>query len=273
MANENQIIIGAGQDMARRAPKINTITCGDCIEVMQNIPDKCVNMILCDLPYGMTACKWDVSIPFNMLWTQYERICTGAIILTACQPFSSALVMSNIKLFKYSLVWDKIKGTGFLNANKMPMRNHEDILVFYKKSIYNPQKTTGHKRKVSFRAKHLQTEVYGQMKNDYTYDSTERFPRSIVTISTDTQNSSLHPTQKPVALFEYLIRTYTNEGGTILDNCIGSGTTAIACINTGRNYIGIEKDEKYCRIAEERIHALISPAQNTMEQARTSANS
>ena len=161
-------------------------------------------------------------------------------------------------MYKYDWVWDKVKGTGFLNAKRQPMRNHELISVFYKKQcIYNPQMTTGHRRKKSYRSKELQTDVYGEMKNDYTYDSTERYPRSIQIFSTDKQKSALHPTQKPVALFEYLIKTYTNEGETVLDNCIGSGTTAIAAIKTGRNWIGIEKDDKYCQIAQHRINKVL----------------
>lgn len=236
---------------------INSVLLGDCLELMQDIPDGSVDMILCDLPYGTTACKWDTVIPFEPLWTQYKRIIkdNGAIVLTAAQPFTSALIMSNPKMFKYDWVWDKIKGTGFLNAKRMPMRNHESILIFYKKQpTYNPQKTHGHKKKESFRAKHLQTEVYGDMNNDYTYSSTERYPRSIQAISTDTQNSSLHPTQKPVALFEYLIKTYTNEGNTVLDNCGGSGTTGVACINTNRNYILMEKEQKYYDIILQRLN-------------------
>lgn len=148
------------------------------MEFMPTIKEKSIDMILCDLPYGTTQCKWDVIIPFKPLWNQYERIIkdNGAIVLTASQPFTSALVMSNPKMFKYSLVWDKIKGTGFLNARKQPMRNHEDILVFYKNPpTYNPQKTHGHNRKVSFRRKHLQTDVYGEMNKDYHYDSTDRY--------------------------------------------------------------------------------------------------
>ena len=229
---------------------------GDCLEVMPTLPDKSIDIILCDLPYGTTACKWDTIIPFEPLWTQYKRLIkgNGAIVLTASQPFTSMLVMSNKQMFKYSLVWDKIKGTGFLNARKQPMRNHEDILIFYSNPpTYNPQKTNGHERKVSFRGKHLQTDVYGEMKNDYKYDSTDRYPRSIITISTDTQNSSLHPTQKPVTLFEYLILTYSNEGDLILDNCCGSGTSGIAAFNTKRNAILIEKDETYFNAARERF--------------------
>jgi len=235
---------------------MNKVILGDCLNVMNNIPDKSVDMILCDLPYGTTQCKWDTVIPFDMLWNQYERIIkdNGAIVLFGAEPFSSYLRLSNIKLFKYDWIWDKIKGTGFLNAKKQPMRNHEIVSVFYKKQCtYNPQKTSGHQNKKSFRAKHLQTDVYGDMKNDYLYESTDRYPRSVQTFSTDTQNSSLHPTQKPVALCEYLIRTYTNEGEIVLDNCSGSGTTAIACMNTGRNFICIENNENYHQISVSRI--------------------
>lgn len=237
--------------------ELNRIYLGDCLEVMKDIKDKSVDMILCDLPYGTTQCKWDAIIPFELLWQQYERIIkdNGAIVLFGSEPFSSHLRISNLKLYKYDWVWDKVKGTGFLNAKRQPMRNHELISVFYKKQcLYNPQKTFGHKMKKSFRAKHLQTDVYGEMKNDYMYESTERYPRSIQVFPTDTQNSSLHPTQKPVALCEYLIKTYTNEGEVVLDNCIGSGTTAVACINTSRNYIGIEKDEQIFNTAVTRIN-------------------
>lgn len=223
---------------------------------MENIPDRSIDMILCDLPYGTTQCRWDIIIPFEPLWVQYERIIkdNGAIVLFGSEPFSSKLRLSNIKCFKYDWIWDKVKGTGFLNARRQPMRNHEIISVFYKKQCtYNPQKTFGHKMKKSYRSKELQTDVYGEMKNDYTYESTERYPRSIQVFSTDTQNSSLHPTQKPVALLEYLIKTYTNEGEVVLDNCFGSNTTGVASVNTGRRYIGIEKDEWYFKIGKERI--------------------
>ena len=230
---------------------------GDCLELMKDIPDKSIDMILCDLPYGTTQCKWDSIIPFENLWEQYNRIIknNGAICLFGQEPFSSTLRLSNLKNFKYDWIWDKVKGTGFLNAKRQPMRNHEIISVFYKKQCtYNPQKTFGHKLKQSYRRKELQTEVYGEMKNDYSYSSTERYPRSIQVFSTDTQNSSLHPTQKPVALCEYLIKTYTNEGETVLDNCMGSGTTGVACKNLNRNFIGFELDNKYFNIAKERIN-------------------
>lgn len=223
---------------------------------MDNIPDKSVDMILTDLPYGTTQCKWDSIIPFEPLWQQYNRIIkdNGAIVLFGTEPFSSHLRLSNLKNYKYDWIWDKVKGTGFLNAKKQPMRNHELISVFYKKQCtYNPQKTLGHVKKKSYRRKELQTDVYGEMKNDYTYESTERYPRSIQVFSTDTQKSSLHPTQKPVALCEYMIKTYTNEGDLILDSCMGSGTTGVAAKNLGRRFIGIELDEKYFEIAKNRI--------------------
>lgn len=229
---------------------------GDCLELMKDIPDKSVDMILTDLPYGTTQCKWDTIIPFEPLWQQYNRVIkdNGAIVLFGTEPFSSHLRLSNLKKYKYDWIWDKVKGTGFLNAKKQPMRNHELISVFYKKQCtYNPQKTLGHVKKKSYRRKELQTDVYGEMKNDYTYESTERYPRSIQVFSTDTQNSSLHPTQKPVALCEYMIKTYTNSGDTVLDSCMGSGTTGVAAKNLGRKFIGIELDEKYFEIAKNRI--------------------
>ena len=229
---------------------------GDCLELMNDIPDKSVDCIITDLPYGTTQCKWDTIIPFKPLWKQYNRIIkdNGAIVLFGTEPFSSHLRLSNLKNYKYDWIWDKVKGTGFLNAKRQPMRNHELISVFYKKQCtYNPQKTYGHKMKKSYRSKDLQTDVYGEMKNDYTYESTERYPRSIQVFSTDTQNSSLHPTQKPVALIEYLIKTYTNEGELVFDSCMGSGTTGVACINTNRRFIGIELNNNYFKIAKERI--------------------
>lgn len=203
-----------------------------------------------------TQCKWDTIIPFEPLWKQYNRVIkdNGAIVLFGTEPFTSHLRLSNLKNYKYDWIWDKVKGTGFLNAKKQPMRNHELISVFYKKQCtYNPQKTYGHKKKKSYRSKDLQTEVYGEMKNDYTYESTERYPRSIQVFSTDTQNSSLHPTQKPVALIEYLIKTYTNEGEIILDSCAGSMTTGVAAINTNRKVICIENDNEIFNVGRKRV--------------------
>ena len=231
---------------------------GDCLELMKDIPSKSVDMVLCDLPYGTTRNRWDTVIPFTPLWEQYNRVIkdNGAIILFGSGIFSADLMESNKKMWLYNLIWQKTQPTGFLNANRMPLRNHEDILVFYKHlPTYNPQKTQGHKRKISS-AKHKEhcrkTENYGE-HNLSSYDSTERFPCSVVRFSKDIQTSALHPTQKPVALLEYLIKTYTNEGETVLDNCMGSGSTGVACANTNRNFIGIELDENYFRIAESRI--------------------
>ena len=229
---------------------------GARLESMNNIPPTPADCLITDLPYGTTQCKWDTIIPFEPLWKQYNRIIkdNGAIVLFGTEPFSSHLRLSNLKNYKYDWIWDKVKGTGFLNAKRQPMRNHELISVFYKKQCtYNPQKTYGHKMKKSYRSKDLQTDVYGEMKNDYTYESTGRYPRSIQVFSTDTQNSSLHPTQKPVALIEYLIKTYTNDGELVFDSCMGSGTTGVACINTNRRFIGIELDNNYFEIAKNRI--------------------
>lgn len=236
--------------------RLNYIDNIDCLEGLAAVPDKSVDMILCDLPYGTTRCKWDTVLPFADLWDQYNRIIKddGAVVLFGTEPFASRLRLSNLKNYRYDWVWDKVKGVGFLNAKRQPMRNHEMILVFYKRpGTYNPQKTVGHELRRSYRSRELQTEVYGEMKKDYTYKSSERYPRSIQAFPTDTQNSSLHPTQKPVALCEYLVKTYTNPGEVVLDNCMGSGTTAVACLRTGRNYIGFELDEGYHAIAQQRI--------------------
>ena len=231
---------------------------GDCIEQMHEIPDGSVDMVLTDPPYGTTACKWDSIIPLEPMWEQLKRIIkpNGAIVMTASQPFTSVLICSNMNWFKESLVWEKTTATGHLNANRKIMRAHEDICVFYKKQpTYNPQKTKGHPRKVSSadsKKSCKATDCYG--KHGLTsYDSTERFPRSVIKTSTDKQKSKLHPTQKPVSLMQYLIKTYTNEGETVLDFTMGSGTTGVACVNLNRNFIGIELDEDYFNIAKERI--------------------
>jgi DNA modification methylase len=231
---------------------------GDCLERMKEIPDRSVDMILTDPPYGTTACKWDSIIPLEPMWEQLKRVIkpNGAIVMTASQPFTSVLTCSNLSMFKYSLVWEKTTATGHLNAKKMFMRAHEDLLIFYSKPpTYNPQKTKGHKRKVSSAESKLnciKTEVYGG-HGLTSYDSSDRYPRSVIKTSTDKQKSKLHPTQKPVALMEYLIKTYTNEGETVLDFTMGSGTTGLAAKNLNRNFIGIELDETYFNIAKDRI--------------------
>lgn len=234
------------------------ITKGDCLELMKTIPDKSIDMILCDLPYGTTRNRWDVIIPFDDLWRQYNRIIkeNGAIVLFGSGMFTANMILSNHRMWRYNLVWEKTTVTGFLNAKKMPLRQHEDICVFYKKlPTYNPQKTAGHKRKVSL-AKHKvsckKTTNYGEHELT-SYDSTERYPTSILKFATDKQKSALHPTQKPVALLEYLIKTYTNKGDLVLDSCMGSGSTGVACFNTGRNFIGYECDENYFEIAKKRL--------------------
>lgn len=237
---------------------INKINFGDCLELMNDIPDESVDMVLCDLPYGVTKNKWDSVINLTRLWLQYERVIkpNGAIILTGQDKFSARLMLSNERLHRYNLIWEKTSPTGHLNAKKMPLRNHEDILVFYKNlPTYNPQKTTGHERKVSTAAhkrNSKKTTNYGE-HGLTTYDSTERFPKSVLKFATDKQKSAIHPTQKPVALFEYLIKTYTNEGEIVLDNCSGSGTTAIACIPINRNYICIENGKEHFENSNRRV--------------------
>ena len=231
---------------------------GDCLDLMGNIPTGSIDMILCDLPYGTTRNKWDSVIPLDDLWAHYERVIkdNGAIVLTAQTPFDKVLGASNLELLRYEWIWEKTSATGHLNAKKMPMKAHENVLVFYKKlPTYNPQKTFGHERKVSS-AEHKKG---SKMTSNWGahgltgYDSTERYPRSVQVFPTDKQKVALHPTQKPVALMEYLIRTYTNEGDTVLDNCMGSGSTGVASKKLGRGFIGMELDVEYFDIAKERI--------------------
>jgi site-specific DNA-methyltransferase (adenine-specific) len=237
---------------------INKVYNEDCLIGMSRIPDKSVDMILCDLPYGTTQNKWDSIIPFGPLWEQYERVIknNGAIVLTASQPFTSALVMSNCTKFKYSIVWDKVnKFSGHLNAKKQPLRIIEDILVFYSSQpTYNPQMIKG--KPYTATSKGRKSDNYGKQSDQVvTINEGWYYPKNLISIEGDERGTEgrIHPTQKPVALFEYLIKTYTNEGETVLDNCMGSGTTAIACINTNRTYIGFEKEEKYYNILQERI--------------------
>jgi len=236
--------------------EINKIYNMDCLEGMKLIDDKSIDMILCDLPYGTTACKWDTIIPFEPLWEQYERIIkdNGAIVLMASQPFTTKLIMSKLDWFRYTWVWNKKKAGNIFLAKRQPMKIHEDIVVFSKKPhLYNPQMVKRDKVKKS---KNYGTgESFGgtREKEDKVYTYTHTYPKSIIEFSNARQKGKVHPTQKPVPLFEYLIKTYTNEGETVLDNCIGSGTTAIACINTNRNYIGFELDKRYYDIANVRI--------------------
>lgn len=237
---------------------------GDCLEIMPIIPDHSVDLILCDLPYEKTACAWDKHIPLAKLWPEYLRIIKRGhpILLTAIQPFTSLLVMSQPHLFKYDWTWEKTTATGHLNCKKMPLRAHETVLIFCDGTPrYYPQKTSGHTRKTALRVDRGQklSECYGSQKGVTHYDSTERFPRSVIKTSTDKQKSKLHPTQKPVALMEYLIRTYSNAGDVVLDNAMGSGTTGVACVKNDRKFIGIEKDESYFKIACNRISRTDAP--------------
>ena len=234
--------------------KFNTIYNEDCISGMERIPDKSIDMVLCDLPYGTTNNKWDMVIPFDLLWKQYNRIIkeNGAVVLFGDGMFTAKLMQSNETTWRYNLVWDKRRGCDFLNANIKPMKSHEDILVFYKaKPTYNKQ---------YWYADPYKKPVNGSLSENYrkrgkTVSESKdgrRNPLTVLSFAKDGA-SRIHPTQKPVPLFEYLIKTYTNEGDTVLDNCMGSGTTAIAAINTNRKYIGFETDETYFKSANERI--------------------
>jgi len=239
---------------------LDKVHLGDCLELMPSIPSKSVDMILCDLPYGTTACEWDSIIDMGKLWAEYERVIkdNGAIVLTANNIFTFTLYNSKPELFKYRIVWDKMMKIGHLSANKMPMKQYEDILVFYKNQpTYNPQKIKGApyimRRKQSMDAPEYQ--IGAPIVRKDTINEGDRYPSDILQIpaNTFTKDKGLHPTQKPVALFEWLIKTYTNEGEIVLDNCSGSGTTAIACLNSNRHFICIEKDETYYKKSLERI--------------------
>ena len=231
---------------------------GDCLERMKEIPDGSIDLVLTDPPYQTTACKWDSMIPFEPMWAELKRIIkpNGAVLLFAQTPFDKLLGASNIGMLKYEWVWEKTAATGHLNAKKMPMKAHENILVFYSKlPNYYPIKTTGHVRKSSTADRgRLESEVYGSESGVTTYDSTERYPRSVLKFSSDKQKSNLHPTQKPVALLEYLIKTYSNENETVLDFTFGSCSTGVACLNTNRRFLGIEMDAKYYEIACDRLN-------------------
>ena len=233
---------------------------GDCLELMQNIPDKSIDMILCDLPYGTTQCKWDSVIDLTLLWNQYSRIIkdNGAIALFSQPPFNAKLINSKIKWFRYEWIWEKPLCTGFLNANRMPLKAHENILIFYKHlPLYNPQKEKG-KPYYYLHSHPLSSENYRQGIGGFITNNPtgERFPKDVIKIKSVATNKEkrYHPTQKPVELLEYLIKTYSNENDVILDNCMGSGSTGVACINTNRDFIGIEKDKYYFTVATERVN-------------------
>jgi len=246
---------------------------GDCMELMQDIPDKSIDAIICDLPYGTTACKWDTVIPFEPLWAQYKRIIkdNGAIVLTATNPFASALIQSNIDWFKYEWVWHKNMTSGFALSKKQPLRNHELVLVFYKKQpTYNPIKeprdlSESSKQRMNYAF--TTTEGTNEHQNGIKKvkfvpeDKELSYPKTVKKWNGVNPHNRLHATEKPIDMMEYLIKTYTNEGETVLDNTMGSGTTGVACVNTNRNFIGIELDESYFAVAEKRVNDAIKDKQ------------
>lgn len=238
---------------------------GDCLEKLDNLKEGIVDLVICDLPFGTTNCAWDSTIDLVELWNQYDRVTKGktAILLFAQVPFNIVLGQSNLKQLRYEWIWEKTTATGHLNANRMPMKAHENIMVFYDNlPTYNPQKTTGHKPVNSYTKYSDDGEIYGKTQAGISGGgSTERFPRDVLTFSTDKQKAALHPTQKPVKLIEYLIYTYSNEGDVVLDNTMGSGTTGVAAANTGRRFIGMEQDENYFKISEERIQSAYNKAE------------
>lgn len=226
---------------------------GDCLELMATIPDGSVDMVMCDLPYGTTQNKWDSVIPLEPLWKEYKRICKGAIVLTAQCPFDKVLGASNVGMLRYEWIWRKESGSGHLNAKKSPLKDHENILVFYSNPpIYNPQMRTGFKPYVCKQGL-PKSSNYGAQTGALTVSDGSRYPLTVIEFPRD--KNKVHPTQKPVALMEYLIKMYTNAGDTVLDNCMGSGTTGVACLNTGRDFIGIERDDNYFWTASEWIAA------------------
>lgn len=238
---------------------------GDCLELMKDIPDKSVDLILADLPYQTTKNKWDLMIPLEPLWKQYKRIIkdNGAIVLFGQGKFTAEMMLSEPKLHRYNLIWDKVLSSGFLNANRMPLRSHEDIMVFYKRlPQYNPQKTKGEPNNSKGKPKQNENNNYGHFEFVDNKDELGgmKHPKSILIFEKPHPSISIHPTQKPVALLEYLIKTYTNEGDTVLDNVMGSGSTGVACLNTNRNFVGIELDEDYFEIAKERIEKTLDKA-------------
>jgi DNA modification methylase len=248
---------------------------GDCLERMAEIPDGIVDAVICDLPYGTTDCKWDAVIPFEPLWSQYNRVLktNGSVVLTSAQPFTTALIYSNMKNFRYSWVWDKKTATGGALSKQRPMRAHEDVCVFSNAvGVYNPQMVDfspdeiKRMRKHDFICKNAQTMSGGANISRGWFEGKQKFPQSVIRINglapaSAEKKSGMHPTQKPVALIEYLVKTYSNVGGTVLDNCAGSFTTGVACVNTGRRFIGIERHEPYFDIGRRRIEAAIAATQ------------
>lgn len=244
----------ASQGASNTAPQLHQ---GDCLDIMRTLANASVDLVLADLPYGTTQNAWDSIIPLGPLWAEYRRVCRGAIVLTAQTPFDKVLGASNLDMLRYEWVWEKTQATGHLNAKKAPLKAHENVLVFYERPpTYNPQMTHGHVRKAARadRVANASTN-YGTQRGTNIYDSTSRYPRSVLRYPKDNRLQAIHPTQKPVALLEYLIRTYTNPGDTVLDNCFGSGATGVACAQTGRAFIGMELDPTYYARGRNRVLA------------------
>ena len=237
-----------------------TLWQGDCLKLMKDIPDKSIDMILCDLPYGTTKFKWDTVIPFDRLWEQYNRIIKdkGAILLFGSEPFSSKMRISNLRMYKYDWIWKKTKAQGFLNSKKMPLKDYENICVFYKRlPEYNPQGIIYGNFQNDRKSKYNKGEdIYGKEK-EFGISHMSNFPKQIIEFSNPSGKGQLHPTQKPIALLEYLIKTYSQDEEIILDNCMGSGSTGVAALNLHRKFIGMELDEKYFQIAENRIQDIV----------------
>ena len=228
---------------------------GDCLDLLTTVPESSIDLICADLPYGTTECKWDTVIPLDIMWQQIKAVIkdTGAIVLFEQTPFDKVLGASNLPMLRYEWIWEKNNATGFLNAKKMPLKAHENVLVFYKRlPTFNPQKTTGHERKQAGR-KPCKSEHYGKGINKTFYDSTERYPRSVQKFNTDKYKNNLHPTQKPLALLEYIVKTYSNEGDHVMDFCMGSGTCGVAAAKLGRRFTGFEKERKYFEVAQRRL--------------------
>jgi site-specific DNA-methyltransferase (adenine-specific) len=238
---------------------------GDCLERMADVEPGSVDAILCDLPYGTTACAWDAVIPFAPLWDQYRRVLKpkGAIVLTACQPFTTDLICSNRKMFRYELVWDKVAATGFLDANRRPMRGHENVLVFARgNTTYNPQFERGRPYRQVHHARKIETLGAKKVLESgwVTESDGRRYPRTIIRCPNPNTRGKAHPTQKPVDLFRWLVRTYTDPGELVLDNTMGSGTTGVAAVLEGRRFVGIERDPRYFDVAERRIRDALAEA-------------
>jgi site-specific DNA-methyltransferase (adenine-specific) len=236
---------------------------GDCLDILPRLPEGSIDMVLCDLPYGCTACSWDTRLPLDRLFAEYRRIVkeNGAIVLTATQPFTTALINAAPDLFRYDLVWDKVAPVGFLNAKRMPLRRHESVLVFYRRlPYYDPQFEKG----LPYKSKggDFHAGVYRELRKKASVNEGRRYPTSVLAFPREMGARCRHPTQKPVALFEFLVRSYTRPGETVLDNCSGSGTTALACLRASRHYVCIEREASYHAVSLERLAHEAAALQN-----------